>query len=37
MISGCTSVLTGLTEQEAASKLVGGTLAQVLTNLGLAT
>jgi membrane-bound lytic murein transglycosylase B len=35
MISGCTQVLTGLTEDEAASKLVGGTLATVLTNLGL--
>jgi hypothetical protein len=35
MISECTSVITGLTDDEAASKLVGGTLAQVLTNLGL--
>jgi hypothetical protein len=35
MISGCTSGLTGLTDREADSKLVGSTLAQVLTSLGL--
>jgi membrane-bound lytic murein transglycosylase B len=37
MISQCTSVVTGLTEGDAASKLVGSTLAQVLTNLGLSS
>ena len=37
MISQCTSVVTGLTEGEASSKLVGSTLAQVLTNLGLSS
>lgn len=36
MITGCTEVLTGLSESEAESKLVGNTLAAVLTNLGLA-
>ena len=35
MISKCTAVITGLTEDEAAGKLVGSTLAQVLTSLGL--
>jgi hypothetical protein len=35
MISTCTAVITGLTEDEAAGKLVGSTLAQVLTSLGL--
>ncbi len=35
MITGCTNVLTGLTPEQAASKLSGGTLAAVLTNLGL--
>jgi membrane-bound lytic murein transglycosylase B len=35
MISKCTAVITGLTEDAAAGKLVGNTLAQVLTSLGL--
>jgi membrane-bound lytic murein transglycosylase B len=35
MISTCTAVITGLTEDAAAGKLVGSTLAQVLTNLDL--